>query len=154
MGSPGDATDPSVRAQARQSVADPAVTGHAFRPHQRLHHGGDYSRVFNRQQKAAGRHCVLLVRPTKPGRPARLGMMVPVKAVRLAVRRHQLKRWVRELFRLELAAACVGHDLVVLFRGDPPVADDAHRRFDDELRALLPKALQGVAQPRPKGRRR
>lgn len=119
----------------------------SFGSEHRLHDGRDYSRVFNRQQKAAGRHVVVLVRPRSPKEPpeGRVGVMIAVKTARLAVRRHQLKRWVRELFRRELKSVAAGHDVVVLFRNDPP--GDAHILVDQEIRQLLPKALQGAAQP-------
>lgn len=119
----------------------------SFGPQHRLHDNRDYSRVFNRQQKAAGRHVVVLVRPRSPKEPpeGRIGVMVATKTARLSVRRHQLKRWVRELFRRELKAIASGHDVVVLFRNDPPA--EAHAVIDQEIRHLLPKAIQGAAQP-------
>lgn len=122
----------------------------SFGPEHRLHDGRDYSRVFNRQQKAAGRHVVVLVRPrsAKEAPEGRVGVMVAVKTASLAVRRHQLKRWVRELFRRELKNVAAGHDVVVLFRNDPPA--DAHLVIDQEIRQLLPKAIQGAAQPGPR----
>ena len=121
-----------------------------FGPEHRLHDGRDYSRVFNRQQKAAGRHVVVLVRPRSPKETpeGRVGIMIAVKTASLAVRRHQLKRWVRELFRRELKNTAAGHDVVVLFRNNPPV--DAHALIDQEIRQLLPKAIQSVAQPGPR----
>lgn len=122
----------------------------SFGPEHRLHDGRDYGRVFNRQQKAAGRHVVVLVRPRSPKEPphGRLGVMIAAKTADSAVRRHQLKRWVRELFRRELKAAAAGFDVVVLFRNDPPA--DAHQALDQELRLLLPKAIAGAAQPGPR----
>lgn len=122
----------------------------SFGPEHRLHDGRDYSRVFNRQQKAAGRHVVVLVRPRSPKEApeGRVGVMVAVKTASLAVRRHQLKRWIRELFRRELKNVAVGHDVVVLFRNDPPA--DAHLVIDQEIRHLLPKAIQNAAQPGPR----
>ncbi len=103
--------------------------------------------MFNRQQKAAGRHVVVLVRPhaAKEAPDGRIGVMVATKTARLAVRRHQLKRWVRELFRRELKTQAAGHDVVVLFRCDPPA--DAHALIDQEIRQLLPKAIHSTAQP-------
>lgn len=119
----------------------------SFGPAHRLHDGRDYSRVFNRQQKAAGRHVVVLVRPrsSQESPEGRVGVMVAVKTASLAVRRHQLKRWVRELFRRELKNVAAGHDVVVLFRNDPPT--DAHQVIDQEIRHLLPKAITSAAQP-------
>ena len=126
-----------------------------FPPSVRLHDDRDYSRVFNRQQKAAGQHVVVLVRPrARPGErervvEGRVGVMVSTKTAPSAVRRHQLKRWVRELFRLGLKDVLVGHDAVVLFRRDPPV--EGHRELDREITDLTRKAL--AAQPQPDQRR-
>jgi len=128
-----------------------------FPPAVRLHNDRDYSRVFNRQQKAAGQHLLLLVRPqhrTASGAvpEPRIGIMVSVKTASRAVRRHQLKRWVRELFRVRLKALpqLQGWDLVVLFRRDPPL--DGHPLLEREILDLLPRAL--AAAPKPKGRER
>ncbi len=128
-----------------------------FRPSARLHDDRDYSRVFNRQQKAASRSLVVLVRPRahpqERGRTVvgRLGVMISVKAVKTAVRRHQLKRWVRELFRLRLAGILAGQDAVVMFRGDP---GDDHRALDDEIAGLVTRALASSPQPRQVPRQR
>ena len=125
----------------------------SFPPTQRLHTRGDYGRVFYRQQKAAGRHLVVLLSPRHKKAPqaARLGIMVSTKVHKRAVRRHQLKRWVREWFRRNGKEPAFGYDMVVLFRSDPP--QDGHQFIDKELTRLLRKALQ--AQPEPdKGRGR
>jgi hypothetical protein len=74
------------------------------------------------------------------------------KAVKTAVRRHQLKRWVRELFRIRLKAVLAGYDCVVLFRCDPP--EDAHVRLDDEIVGLVTRALAATATPGLRGGRR
>jgi ribonuclease P protein component len=124
---------------------------HGFGPERRFHHGRDFGRAFKRQQKAAGRHAVLLLAPRgRHDAPSRLGIMVSTKVAARAVRRHQLKRWTRELFRLRLAPMLAGYDAVVLFRSDPPA--DGHARLDDELLALVPKAL--AVKPDPGARSR
>jgi ribonuclease P protein component len=127
-----------------------------FPPSHRLHHGRDYSRVFNRQHKAAGRHVVVLLRAREErALDARLGIMVAVKTVSTAVRRHQLKRWVREFFRTRLHEVVRGYDVVVLFRADPP--PEGHQLLSDEISALANKALatkpQGQSRSRDGGRR-
>lgn len=128
----------------------------SFGPEHRLHSNRDYGRVFHRQQKAAGRHVVVLVNPRSRrsgGRP-RLGVMMSAKAVRTSVRRHQLKRWVRELFRTRLKEVLAGFDAVVLFRSDVPDVPDAHQRLDDDLLALAAKAVKATATPGQRGGRR
>jgi ribonuclease P protein component len=125
-------------------------------PSHRLHDGRDYSRVFNRQQKCAGRYVVVLLRPRESRTSAaRLGIMIAAKTVKTAVRRHQLKRWVRELFRTQLQHTLTGMDLVVLFRCDPP--EFGHRELDGEIgelaaRALTAKAPSGGRSRSPGGR--
>lgn len=115
-------------------------------PSHRLHDGRDFSRVFNRQQKCAGRHVVVLLRPRENRTSAgRLGIMVAAKTVKTAVRRHQLKRWVRELFRTQLQQTLIGLDLVVLFRADPP--EHGHRELSGEISELAVRALTAKAQP-------
>jgi ribonuclease P protein component len=123
-----------------------------FGPEHRLHDNRDYSRVFHRQQKAAGRHVVILLRPRerREAPHARLGVMISAKTAPLSVRRHQLKRWVRELFRLNFKDQLIGHDVVVLFRQDPPV--DAQIALAQEIRQLIPKALAATAHPGTRSR--
>jgi ribonuclease P protein component len=124
-----------------------------FPPGARVRKGFEYNRVFKRPQKAAGRHVVVLACRRDQQAVPRLGVIVPAKAVRAAVRRHQLKRWVRELFRTGMRARCGNHDVVVLFRADPPA--DGHRLLDDEISSLLPKALAAAPSAgRPRGERR
>ncbi|HYE06463.1 MAG TPA: ribonuclease P protein component [Planctomycetota bacterium] len=114
-------------------------------PEARLHDQRDFSRVFQRQRKAAGKHVVVLAvrRARRAGTRARLGVVVSTKVSSRAVRRHQLKRWVRELFRTRLSREATGFDLVVLFRRDPP--PDGHAALDREIIALVPKALAAAA---------
>ena len=126
-----------------------------FPHHARLHHGGDYNRVFHHQQKAAGRMTVVLVRerPRKGPQRARIGVMVPAKVIKTAVRRHQVKRWIREWFRIEMQSAFAHHDVVVLLRADPP-KENGHTVLKAELAALAPKALAARAQPGQRGGRK
>ncbi len=130
------------------------MTDATFGPAHRLHSNRDYGRAFHRQQKAAGRFVVVLLmpRPRKGPQAGRLGVMIGAKAVKTAVRRHQLKRWLRELFRVRLKTVLAGHDCVVLFRCNPP--EDSHTRLDEEVTALVAKALTTTAQPGQRGGRR
>jgi ribonuclease P protein component len=138
------------------SEHNPAAQDQSWGASHRLHSNRDYGRAFHRQQKAAGRMTVVLLSPRRnraDGRPseARLGVMVAAKTVKTAVRRHQLKRWVRELVRTRLQSTLLGWDTVVLFRQDPPDAPDAHRRLDDEIVSLVTKALAAKPQPGSRG---
>ena len=111
-----------------------------FPPSARFHDRRDYGRAWHRGVKAHGRWCGvhLAPRPRRGGRGARLGITVSTKVHKRAVRRHQLKRWVRELFRRELRTRLHGLDLSVVFRRDPP--PDGHAALDAELQHLVAKA--------------
>jgi ribonuclease P protein component len=127
------------------------ATDQSLPPAARFHHGVDFSRAFDRGQKAGGKHCQVLIRPRgrmQDGnqRCARLGIMVSTKVASLAVRRHTLKRWVRELFRTRLKERLDGWDCAVVFRSDPP----DHATCDAEVLALLERAQNA----KPEGRRR
>lgn len=113
----------------------------------RLHDRRDYGRVFHRQQKAAGRHAVLLVapRPKRGPQRSRLGVMVSLKVDKRAVERHRIKRWVREHFRTAWQHRVHGHDLVVLMRRCPPA--ERHPEFDRELDRLLERAMRASPAP-------
>lgn len=118
------------------------MTGFGFGVEHRLRRRSDFKRVFHHQNKSAGKYVVVLVsRHGKQYRgPSRLGVVVSTKISKKAVRRHQLKRWVKELFRCELKQELFGCDLVVLFRRDLP--DDGHALLNAEVKKLLPKAVQ------------
>jgi len=124
----------------------------SFPPHARFHHGRDFGRAFRRGVRVHGRHClvVLAPRPRRGGRRARLGVTVSTKVDKRAVRRHQLKRWVRELFRRELAGRLHAHDLVVSFKQAPPA--DGHAELDGELRRSVAKAESALTRRQDQGR--
>jgi ribonuclease P protein component len=139
------------RRQRHGSAAIPSQTNQHFPPDARLHHKREYSRLFYRQQKAAGRNIVILLGPRHHRRDGtasrgRLGIQVSVKVHKRAVRRHQLKRWVREWFRTtqQQPNGLASYDCVVLFRSDP--CD--HRSLVQQLDRLTPKAKQAEPQPR------
>ena len=120
----------------------------------RLRRRNDFKRVFRHQNKAAAKHVVVLVsrHGFKFRGPGRLGVVVSSKVNKRAVRRHQLKRWVKELFRLELKQQTFGMDVVVLFRRDPP--ESGHAQIEKEIRQCLPKAIQVADQYQKKQSKR
>ncbi|TVR47227.1 MAG: ribonuclease P protein component [Planctomycetota bacterium] len=120
----------------------------------RFHTKRDYGRVFYRQQKGSGRWCVVLLAPRQAHwtPPSRLGLMVSTKVHKHAVRRHQIKRWIREWFRTSGKQQATGFDVVVLVRSDPPV--DGHAEFARDCQRSLEKALRASAQPGSQVRRK
>jgi len=143
--------------EAALPPSPPEAGGHVakldqgFPPAARLHDNRDYSRVFHRQQKAAAKQVVLLLRPRYPkeAQRGRLGVMIGTKVAPLSVRRHQLKRWVREWYRLGQQERLRGFDCVVMFRADPPA--EGHAALCADLSSLAAKAL--AAKPQPEARR-
>jgi ribonuclease P protein component len=125
------------------------MSDNSFPKQARLRLRREYGYLMTRQQKAVGRHVVLLACPRRGGQP-RLGIMISRKVSKCSPRRHQLKRWVRELFRCELQHRVETVDLLVLFRRD--LVRDGHRMLDREIRALVDEAI--TAKPLwNKGRR-
>lgn len=119
----------------------------------RLRRRNDFKRVFRHQNKAAGKYVVVLT--SRHGQayrgPGRIGVVVSTKVAKLAVRRHQLKRWVREWFRQEVKPEIYGMDVVVLFRRNPP--DDGHQLVDKECQKLIPKAIKAADDYNKRGKR-
>ena len=95
----------------------------------RLLKPAEYKRVFDGSIRVATRYLTLLARPNDLGHP-RLGLAISRKSVKLAVNRNQIKRQVRESFRLnqELLG---GIDVVIMARGGVETWDW------QELRATL-----------------
>ncbi|MFW5846087.1 MAG: ribonuclease P protein component [Planctomycetota bacterium] len=114
-----------------------------YPPSARLKLRREYGYLLKRQQKAVGRHVVLLAAPRRQALRPRLGIMVSRKVSKSSPRRHQLKRWVRELFRRELQQQLPAVDLVVLFRRDLP--RHGHALLDKEIRRLVEPALSAKA---------
>lgn len=139
-----------ARLRARPAVSvSCAVPDQRLPPAARFHVGNDFTRAFNHGQRAGGRFCQVSLRPRGrlgDGRPrcARLGVMVSSKVAKTAVRRHTLKRWVRELFRTRLKERLLGWDCAVVFRADPP----DHASCDAEILGLVERALAARAEPR------
>jgi ribonuclease P protein component len=113
-----------------------------FPPAFRLRRRSEFGAVMRRQQKSAGPHVVLLMAP-RPDGTARLGVMISKRIHKHSVRRHQLKRWVVELFRRELRTILPAVDVLVLFRRDPP--REGHAMLDREIRGLIERALSAKA---------
>lgn len=112
-----------------------------FRPSQRLHVPEEYDQVF------AGKHsagdAVLLVFVDQAGTgPAQLGISVG-KRFGNSVKRHQLKRFVREAFRLHQDQWAAGLRIVVVPR---PGTSPTSREIRDALIKLVPKAVRKLPQ--------
>lgn len=85
---------------ADASAACTTVQGFAFGKDQRLLNSGDYTRVFNNAPLRAAHPSILILARKSSGVRARLGLVIPKKHVKRAVKRNQIKRIARETFRL------------------------------------------------------
>lgn len=77
------------------------MTSFAFGKNRRLLNSSDFTAVFNdAPYRASHPNFLILARSSSTGQP-RLGLVVAKKHVRLAVKRNQIKRMIREGFRLQ-----------------------------------------------------
>ena len=90
------------------------VCGRFSRQH-RLLTPKDFNNVFAKPIKHSDKHLTLLARPNKLS-PGRLGLIVPKRQIKSAVKRNRVKRLIRESFRCH-QAQLQGLDVVVLVRG-------------------------------------
>ena len=127
----------------------------SFPPAARLRTRRDYNRLYGRSRRGYAKHLSVMLarRPERGDQRARLGVVVSLKVSKSAVRRHQLKRWTRELFRQRLQRDWEGWDILVLLRADPP---GDHAAFDAEVEAALAKAkdTRVIKKRKKTGRRR
>jgi ribonuclease P protein component len=91
-------------------------------------------------QMAHGKYVSVTVtkRVGKGSEKTRLGVVVSVKVSKSSPRRHQLKRWTREIFRNIIKHELSGFDVVVVFKTDPKVD---HSAVDADTLKTYRKAL-------------
>lgn len=78
----------------------------------RLNKASDFKNLFRLGKKVNTRHFAIYIKPNYLSQP-RLGMIVAKKAVRLATNRNQIKRTIRESFRLNQTLIS-GYDILVI----------------------------------------
>lgn len=112
---------------------------YAFQRHQRLLSETDFKPVFAKPQRSTLRYFTVLARRNQnTNAPARLGLAIAKKQLRLATARNHVKRQIRESFRLQ-QHALVGIDFVVMVRQAIQTADNAamQRELQQHWRFLL-----------------
>jgi ribonuclease P protein component len=121
-----------------------------FGPHNRLRRRREFDQVFAFGRSAADRHFVVYTRDTE-SETSRLGLVVGRKAGN-AVRRHRIKRLLREAFRLSRNRFAGGVEVVVVVRTNawPDTLADVR----NALVRLVGKSLKATPRPRPPRRRR
>lgn len=113
------------------------MTAATFRPHERINDPADFRRAFDRKRSASD--SAMVVHGVENGRDyARLGISVGRKRIRSAAARNQVKRALREAFRLNKAELPPGVDLVVVPRRAGLTSLEAQR--------TLPALAQAVAR--------
>lgn len=90
----------NIETQLEATDSREEVLGYAFRKSQRLLTSGDYSNVFANAPLRASHPSILILARVNTDSRARLGLVIPKKHVKRAVKRNQIKRISRETFRL------------------------------------------------------
>lgn len=120
----------------------------SFTRQQRLLLPREYKAVFDGNTlKASHPSLLLLVRVVDAAAPARLGLVIAKKHVRLAVQRNRIKRQLRESFRSH-QHALIGLDIVALARPGLGKLDNAQLRatIDAQWQRLLKQKRKQVQQ--------
>jgi ribonuclease P protein component len=117
-----------------------AITMQRFTKASRLLGPSQFSPVFSQARyRVSSSNLLVLVRPSQQS--ARLGLVVAKKNVRLAVKRNQIKRLIREAFRVRQAEFGT-IDMVVLARSGlgslnkQEISQQIHQLFDELLEKL------------------
>jgi len=104
-----------------------------FGRHLRIAHARDFRAAFHARLRRSAGPITLFARPNGLDHP-RLGLSIG-RRVGNAVRRHRLKRHLREAFRLERQDLPVGFDLVVTARPHQPLPLARYRAILSSLAA-------------------
>ncbi len=115
------------------------INRQAFAKSCRLSHSKEFSRVFEKAEKASDRYFLVLARKQQQGY-ARLGLAVAKKHAKLAVQRNRLKRIIRESFRLK-QSSMPSIDVIVMIR---PQAAKAEKKV---LRKNIDNLWEKTIQP-------
>lgn len=121
-----------------------------FRPHERINDPADFRRAFDRKRSASS--AAMVVHGVENGRDfSRLGISVGRKRIRSAATRNQVKRVLREAFRLSKGAGELptGIDLVVVPRGAALSFAEARRSLPALAQAVARRLGQGAARASP-----
>lgn len=144
---------PELGTAAGAGGANEPDHGFGFPKRYRLTKTDEYSSVFGFRRALRGQHFLLHYRPRETAEdagaeklPARLGVVVPKKLVRAAVRRNLIKRLAREQFRLN-RARLPSFDLVLRLATKPGRPD--RKGLTTEILELFGK----LGQPRAGGRK-
>ncbi|MBI4090151.1 MAG: ribonuclease P protein component [Candidatus Kerfeldbacteria bacterium] len=105
----------------------------------RLRRATSFSRVYQSGRSVGGRLLVVRGLRTRPGHPARAGIVVSTKVSKLATVRNRLRRRLRAAIRSKLRAF-PGVDLVVIAK--PPSRGQPFAALDAELNSLLSRLLK------------
>ncbi len=129
------------------------MTGFAFPRCLRLLNAGDYSSVFNDVHvRVADKHLLILARPNELSHP-RVGLVIAKKHVRRAADRNQVKRILRESFRLH-QHQLPNMDLVILARQGLGALEkpELHQLMEKSWKRLLRYAEKAANTPAPAGK--
>lgn len=141
--------DPTPFASARPAMTalvTSARVGLTFPKTDRLLRRFEFLAAQKEGRRVHTTHFVLILRDRHDGGGPRLGVTASRKAGN-SVRRHRVRRSVREVFRLHREVFPPAHDLVVLLRENVPALDYATVR--DEIVSALTKPRKRGPPPSP-----
>jgi len=127
------------------SASVPLRAAESLPRHQRIAKRRDFLRAYENGNKAFGRHAIVFALPNGLGYP-RIGVTTTRK-LGGAVVRNRLKRWVREVFRLErhrLGLDSSAIDFVVNPRRS--ALDIPWKDFRSDLTRTMDKAARGASR--------
>lgn len=118
-----------------------------FTPAQRLRKPDEFQRVYDARQRAGDERLLLFAAPNDLGR-TRIGLSVSRKHGN-SVRRHTLKRLLREAFRLSQHELPAGLDLILIPHGGAAAGVAEYRESLLRLAQRLARRLKRAAAPPP-----
>ncbi len=104
------------------------MTSLRFRPHERMRDPKDFQKAFTRRLSASDATLIVYAEPNGLGF-SRLGISVGKKRVKTAVARNDIKRLIREAFRLNKHRLPLGVDWVVVPRGPKSTFEAVNQAF-------------------------
>ena len=113
----------------------PPATRHLLPPSRRLHTRADFAGAYDARAKRSAGPILMFSRPNGLGHP-RLGTSLSRK-VGNSVRRHRIKRLLREAFRLGQHELPSGYDYLIVVRPHAPLELAEYQRMLSELAGKL-----------------
>jgi ribonuclease P protein component len=131
----------------KNPAADPLSAGFSFAKRFRLLKPRDYQTVFDQPPLRSSHSQFLLLSKPNGLTQARIGLVVPKKAVKLAVDRNRIKRIVRDSFRHQ-KDKLQGLDIIFLAKAglQKLAKPDFHQQLNGQWRNLMKRRQKYIQQ--------